>query len=118
MVQKDSKGQDGGAVSDFRKNEVSDTVGDMDGAKGVPKETVAASRHESTRRASVQVEKPETEGRMRSINKGSIEWKDLIKPFVSDLVFMSLVPRRYHQTKVSFRPYTCHAVVLFVDLSG
>jgi class 3 adenylate cyclase len=52
-----------------------------------------------------------------NMNK-SETWRQLIKPFVSDLVFSSLVPRHHHQTEVRFRPYTCHAAVLFVDLSG
>jgi class 3 adenylate cyclase len=59
-----------------------------------------------------------TDTRVRSIDRGSETWRALIKPFVSDLVFASLVPRHHHQTEVRFRPYTCHAAVLFVDLSG
>jgi class 3 adenylate cyclase len=56
--------------------------------------------------------------RVRSIDRGSETWRALIKPFVSDLVFSSLVPRHHHQTEVRFRPYNCEAAVLFVDLSG
>ena len=54
---------------------------------------------------------------MKSIRRGSDEWNVLLRPFVSDLIFRSLEYRRY-QSDVSFRPYTCHAVVLFVDLSN
>ena len=46
----------------------------------------------------------------------SDDWLALIKPFVADIAFRSLVSRRY-QSEVSFQPYTCHAAVLFVDLS-
>ena len=53
---------------------------------------------------------------VRSIRRGSDDWNALIKPFVSDLVFRSLVQRRKYQ-KASFRPYTTYAAVLFVDLS-
>jgi class 3 adenylate cyclase len=54
---------------------------------------------------------------MKSIRRGSAEWNMLLRPFVSDLIFRSLEYRRF-QSDVSFRPYTCHAVVLFVDLSN
>ena len=54
---------------------------------------------------------------MKSIRRGSDEWNILLRPFVSDLIFRSLEYRRF-QSDVSFRPYTCHAVVLFVDLSN
>ena len=54
---------------------------------------------------------------MKSIRRGSDEWNLLLRPFVSDLIFRSLEYRRF-QSDVSFRPYTCHAVVLFVDLSN
>jgi len=54
---------------------------------------------------------------VRSIRRGSDDWRSMIKPFVSDLVFRSLISRRY-QSAVGFRPYACHAAVLFVDLSG
>jgi class 3 adenylate cyclase len=40
-----------------------------------------------------------------------------VKPFVSDLAFRSLFRQRF-QGEIFFRPYTCHAAVLFVDLSG
>jgi class 3 adenylate cyclase len=54
---------------------------------------------------------------MKSIRRGSDEWNLLLRPFVSDLIFRSLEYRRF-QSEVSFRPYTCYAVVLFVDLSN
>jgi class 3 adenylate cyclase len=54
---------------------------------------------------------------VRSIRRGSEEWSAALRPFVSDLTFRSLEYRRF-QSDVSFRPYTCHAVVLFVDLSN
>jgi len=52
---------------------------------------------------------------VKSIRRGSDEWHNLIKPFVSDLAFRSLEYRRSF-SEVSFRPYTCQAAVLFVDL--
>ena len=54
---------------------------------------------------------------VKSIRRGSDEWHNLIKPFVSDLAFRSLEYRRSF-SEVSFRPYTCQAAVLFVDLSN
>jgi Adenylate and Guanylate cyclase catalytic domain len=54
---------------------------------------------------------------VKSIRRGSDEWNGLLRPFVSDLTFRSLEYRRL-QSEVSFRPYTCHAAVLFVDLSN
>jgi len=54
---------------------------------------------------------------VKSIRRGSDEWNGLIKPFVADLAFRSLVYPRF-QSEVSFRPYTCQAAVLFVDLSN
>ncbi|EEC45052.1 predicted protein [Phaeodactylum tricornutum CCAP 1055/1] len=54
---------------------------------------------------------------VQSIRRGSEDWKNLIKPFVADLVFRSLICRRF-QSEVSFRPYTAHAAVLFIDLSS
>lgn len=54
---------------------------------------------------------------VRSIRRGSDDWLSLIKPFVADLAFRSLVkPRQYSEAR--FRPYACHAAVLFVDLSS
>ena len=44
-------------------------------------------------------------------------WHKLIKPFVSDLAFRSIVTRK-SESAVCFDPYTCEAAVLFVDLSG
>lgn len=44
-------------------------------------------------------------------------WHALIKPFVSDLAFRSIVTRRSEST-ICFDPHTCEAAVLFVDLSG
>jgi class 3 adenylate cyclase len=54
---------------------------------------------------------------VRSIYKGSAEWSGLLKPFVSDLAFRSVVSRRY-QGAISFTPYNCQAALLFVDMSG
>jgi class 3 adenylate cyclase len=54
---------------------------------------------------------------VRSIFKGSAEWSGLLKPFVSDLAFRSVVSRRY-QGAISFTPYNCQAALLFVDMSG
>ena len=54
---------------------------------------------------------------MKSICWGGDEWNTLLRPFVSDLVFRSLESRRF-QSVGRFRPYTCHAVVLFVDISN
>lgn len=54
---------------------------------------------------------------VRSTRRGSTDWRNLIKPFVSNLVFRSLFRHRF-QGEISFRPYTCYAAVLFVDLSG
>jgi class 3 adenylate cyclase len=41
----------------------------------------------------------------------------LIRPFVADIAFRSLEYLRF-QSEVSFRPYSCQAAVLFVDLSN
>lgn len=54
---------------------------------------------------------------VKSIRRGTGEWHDLIKPFVADLAFRSLVKPRYF-SKPRFQAYECHAAVLFVDLSG
>lgn len=54
---------------------------------------------------------------VRSIRRGSHQWNHVLRLFVADLAFQSVVHRRF-QSEVSFRPYTCHAAVLFVDLSG
>ena len=48
---------------------------------------------------------------------GTDAWHKLIKPFVSDLAFRSIVTRK-SESAVCFDPYTCEAAVLFVDLSG
>ncbi|CAB9511982.1 cyclase type 10 [Seminavis robusta] len=48
---------------------------------------------------------------------GGDAWRKIIKPFVSDLAFESIVTRRA-ESAVCFDPYTCEAAVLFVDLSG
>jgi class 3 adenylate cyclase len=53
---------------------------------------------------------------VQSTRRGTDQWRFLVKPFVSDLAFRSLVSRKF-QSEVAFRPYTCHAAVLFVDLS-
>lgn len=54
---------------------------------------------------------------VRSTRRGSHDWQSLISPFVADLAFRSLVRAR-HFAEPHFRPYLCHAAVLFVDLSG
>lgn len=54
---------------------------------------------------------------VKSIRRGTDEWRDLVKPFVADLAFRSLVKPRY-MSKPRFQAYDCHAAVLFVDLSG
>jgi hypothetical protein len=54
---------------------------------------------------------------VRSIHRGTEQWDNLLQPFVSDLVFRSIASRKYDNV-LTFRPYTCHAAVLFVDLSG
>ena len=54
---------------------------------------------------------------VQSIQRGTTSWANLIKPFVSDLAFRSLV-RRHYRSELSFRPYTTEAAVLFIDLSG
>lgn len=54
---------------------------------------------------------------VKSLRRGSNEWNDLIKPFVSNLAFRCLDYRRF-QSEATFRPYTCYAAVLFVDLSN
>jgi class 3 adenylate cyclase len=58
-----------------------------------------------------------TDTRMRSIRRGTDDWRSMVKPFVSDLAFRSLFRQRCGG-EIFFRPYTCHAAVLFVDLSG
>jgi hypothetical protein len=54
---------------------------------------------------------------MRSTTRGSDLWENMMRPFVSNLAFRCLTRRRT-ETEVSFRPYSCHAAVLFVDISG
>jgi hypothetical protein len=48
---------------------------------------------------------------VRSTRRGSEEWKNLVKPFVADLVFRSLYQPRF-QGDLKFRPYTTHAAVV------
>ena len=59
---------------------------------------------------------------VQSIRRGSHEWAVLIQPFVADLAFRSLVTTgsssAQPQQTLRFRPYTCQAAVLFVDISG
>jgi len=54
---------------------------------------------------------------LQSTTRGSEDWRKVVRPFVSDLAFRSVVRRR-RESDVSFQPYTCDAAVLFVDLSG
>ena len=67
-----------------------------------------------------------TDFAMKSIRRGSTDWNQILRPFVANIVFESCEQtRRYvpsnelsstlHYQK-RFRPYTCHAAVLFVDL--
>jgi class 3 adenylate cyclase len=84
----------------------------------------------------------QTDFAMKSIRRGSMEWNVILRPFVANIVFESFVQRRYHyhhtknnnihqqqegsshdidtayeiQQQQRFRPYTCYAAVLFVDL--
>jgi hypothetical protein len=48
---------------------------------------------------------------VRSIRRGSDDWRNLVKPFVSDLVFKSLFQPR-SQAEIVFLPYTSHAAVV------
>jgi hypothetical protein len=48
---------------------------------------------------------------VRSTRRGSEEWRNLVKPFVADLVFRSLYQSRF-QGDFKFRPYTTHAAVV------
>ena len=67
-----------------------------------------------------------TDFAMKSIRRGSTDWNQTLRPFVANIVFESCEQsRRYIQTneiscntnyQKRFRPYTCHAAVLFVDL--
>lgn len=54
---------------------------------------------------------------VQAIRRGTPDWQSRMEPFVADLVFRSLVKSRYY-SEPTFRPYVCHAAVLFVDLSG
>jgi hypothetical protein len=54
---------------------------------------------------------------VRSIERSSADWSALLKPFVSDLAFRSVVCKR-HEGRNSFTPYNCQAALLFVDMSG
>jgi class 3 adenylate cyclase len=55
---------------------------------------------------------------LKSIRRGSSEWHATLRPFVADIAFESIIQRRYQSETVSFRPFTCYAAVLFVDLSN
>ena len=51
------------------------------------------------------------------------DWKKQLHPFVSDIVFRSVIHKQHHLPNpsngiISFRPYTCQAAILFVDLCG
>ena len=70
--------------------------------------------------------KKSTDFAMKSIRRGSADWNQILQPFVANIVFESCEQtRRYARTNEfnstsnymkRFRPYTCHAAVLFVDL--
>jgi class 3 adenylate cyclase len=63
---------------------------------------------------------------MKSIRRGSTDWNQILRPFVANIAFESCEQsRRYVPSnelsstsnyQKRFRPYTCHAAVLFVDL--
>ena len=63
---------------------------------------------------------------LKSIRRGSIDWNQTLRPFVANIVFESCEQNRRFMQKSEityskdyqkrFRPYTCHAAVLFVDL--
>jgi class 3 adenylate cyclase len=55
---------------------------------------------------------------LKSIRRGSSEWHATLRPFVADIAFESIIQRRYQSETISFRPFTCYAAVLFVDLSN
>jgi hypothetical protein len=48
---------------------------------------------------------------VRSIRRGSDGWRNVVKPFVSNLVFRSLFQAR-SQAEIVFRPYRSHAAVV------
>ena len=54
---------------------------------------------------------------VRSIRRGTQEWNDLVKPFVADLAYESATSRYFGRGQ-HFRPFTCTAAVMFVDISG
>ena len=55
---------------------------------------------------------------LKSIRRGSTEWHTTLRPFVADIAFESMIQRRYQSETISFRPFSCYAAVLFVDLSN
>lgn len=76
--------------------------------------TVSTQEREQKQRPSVQT----ADFVVQSIRRGSQEWRQLVKPFVADLAFESVVSRHFCRQRPMFRPYTTHAAVLFVDISG
>jgi class 3 adenylate cyclase len=67
-----------------------------------------------------------TDFAMKSIRRGSSDWNQTLRPFVANIVFESCEQSRQYipsneityntNYQKRFRPYTCHAAVLFVDL--
>lgn len=83
--------------------------------------SATAQQQYQHRVASQQVSAPQPESfAMRSIERGTDAWNTLLEPFVSDLVFQSVIPKRKGSKSgnVTFRPHHCQAALLFVDLSG
>jgi len=74
------------------------------------------SRAERLRRDGFEP-RPNSKFVIQSIRRGSDGWSQVIKPFVSDLAFRSVVSRPF-PGKIKFRSYTCMAAVLFVDISS
>lgn len=54
---------------------------------------------------------------VRSIRRGSQEWRALVKPFVADLAYCNITSRAFTRQPL-VRPFTCQTAVLFVDISG
>lgn len=89
-------------------------------ADGMPSSLLATGHGVSMSALQAAMEESKSESfRARALEgvDGADDWHKLIKPFVSDLAFRSIVTRK-SESAVCFDPYTCEAAVLFVDLSG
>jgi class 3 adenylate cyclase len=112
-----------------------------DGNSMIQKSKTARSFREfsSSRRQSSIMQLPHA---VQSVDRNSNEWKTQLYPFVSDIVFRSINTKNHHlrqatqstqssaseaisyhthhpnRSYISFRPYTCQAAILFVDLCG